>query len=487
MSTTKRSTDRYAPVPAKIPDWATVITNVEYVGTFSASGKLYRVKINADARGYRTIVALWDVLDMPSTFNRKSTLQEKQGLLAVAAMIHEAWSLLGLETQVYVAGNNSHTFDEKTRQFTIGAKEVNQCHCHTVCRGDPAREYVSGVPLRGPVPGPEFSMRGDQKGCAGNDAKVKYPDTKQTEAVANCLSNLLQCVNARNPTSFARLMHTRIEREQTARYIANWYPEELLSKKTPGVVLAFQERAREAAALAFRADDPDTHTGWTALRIMQAMMIEHQWASQLPPEYHDWAVKQMADCKYPNNVRATVKRLWMWPQQGYLPWRDVPVDSAPGKVVREACAGIIQDGVLYGLRLVDGKLYWTMTGFVHALFGDVTAARAVSQLLPECTLRPNFETSHITLVNSDVVARFKMEDIKAFVAKYSKQMADLSVTKLAHTVSLDWARFSVCLTAHLRSEMLTRLINDFNITFGTTLPVPAMHITLAVLPRALVA
>lgn len=118
-----------------------------------------------DSRGYRSIVRMFNNDLMESTFNRSFTLDDQLALgqcLQIASFIYQKVVPI---SQVFILGNNSHSFNESNRSITIGTKnEPNFLHGHIVGRGDPEHDYIQGVPLLGPIPGESFDLvHGKQK------------------------------------------------------------------------------------------------------------------------------------------------------------------------------------------------------------------------------------------------------------------------------------------------------------------------------------
>lgn len=260
--------------------------------------------------------------------------------------------------------------------------------------------------------------------------------------------------------------------ETVAAYVSRYYKDQI--PNTSGVFV-FQEEARRRTATTWNEQDKDGQLGWTAVRIVQTMLNEPNWRDQTTEEYRGVVEQELKTCKYPENVRGQVKRIWTWPLQGYLPWNDLP--AAESKAVICACRKLMHDAKF---GLVNGKLYLRIPGFVEALWSTVDMKAVLPDL--KAPLRANVETSHITLVNSDVLAKCDRKILDNLLQKYETVPVDLECTKVAHTVSLDWARFSICVTVHLQSSCLAQFISDFNSVCSANLRVPPF-ITVAIMPR----
>jgi len=132
----------------------------------------FLVKLNpTDSRGYRTIISLIHD-DMNSTFNREYNLEEITGLMHICALCAYAFKKLKFVVQIEVAGNNSQKLEENN--IVLGNEnEPSMLHAHLICRGDPRHAYITDVPLKGPIIGEIFNMRGNSLE-EGNNKKEKW-------------------------------------------------------------------------------------------------------------------------------------------------------------------------------------------------------------------------------------------------------------------------------------------------------------------------
>ncbi|WP_058518369.1 hypothetical protein [Legionella parisiensis] len=157
----------------------TSIAHVKVKGKYN-----YSVILNpTDCRGYRTIIRYLNngYSDISSALNRPYTVAEERGLNAVAAMMEQVYKNMGLIPQFAQLGNNSHYFDEKTREITIGnEEEPGMLHLHLWGRGDPEHEYIPHVPLRGPKPGLMFDLIAKSKTEPTNQYAIRW-DPKELE------------------------------------------------------------------------------------------------------------------------------------------------------------------------------------------------------------------------------------------------------------------------------------------------------------------
>ncbi|KTD01358.1 hypothetical protein [Fluoribacter gormanii] len=167
----------------------TSIAHVKLKGKYN-----YSIILNpTDCRGYRTIIRYLNDSnsDIPSALNRPYTVAEERGLNEVTAMMERVYEKMGLIPQFAQLGNNSHSFDEKTRETIIGnEEEPGMLHLHLWGRGDPEHEFIAGVPLRGPKPGLMFDLIAKSKTEPTNQFAIKW-DPKELEIALAAFKDML--------------------------------------------------------------------------------------------------------------------------------------------------------------------------------------------------------------------------------------------------------------------------------------------------------
>lgn len=126
-----------------------------YNKEFKLTFKLY---LNSfDQRGYMTILRLFSD-NINDTYNRPYTFDEVNCLYKLVPIIRGIYQDIGLIPQVYEISNTSQYFSNNN--FYIGKElEPSMLNIYFVGRGDPSKCYISDIPLEGPIPGQEFSMR----------------------------------------------------------------------------------------------------------------------------------------------------------------------------------------------------------------------------------------------------------------------------------------------------------------------------------------
>ncbi len=250
-------------------------------------------------------------------------------------------------------------------------------------------------------------------------------------------------------------------------YASVYYPA-LLTDAWP-----FQEALREREANNWDADR--SPRGWTAIDAIRNA-AGHS-TTELPPALATFIRGlDLPEETKTNNVRRAVKDVWTWPLAGYLPWVPVAIEAA--EPVTSAAQQILRD-IRPALRLVEGKVYLMLPGFTAQLWRQFPELGAVVPGLARPLVR-NLESDHVTVINSDCV--LDPAAVREWLADYAP--AGLKVTDLKHTISLDWALFSVCLVVGLASDGLAGFVAAYNERFGTKARPPSAHITVAIDPRA---
>jgi len=147
----------------------------------------YLVELNpTDSRGYRTIVGL-NAFFRQTQLNRQYSAEEKQGMLIISNIVMCAFEEFGLIPQLEVAGNNSQ-YSENFTSYCGTIEEPSILHSHIICRGDPARAYISNIKLGGPKLGQLFNMRvGKEKWQ--NESEIQEIATALRDSIKNVLNN----------------------------------------------------------------------------------------------------------------------------------------------------------------------------------------------------------------------------------------------------------------------------------------------------------
>ena len=176
------------------------------------------------------------------------------------------------------------------------------------------------------------------------------------------------------------------------------------------------------------------------------------------------------------NVRRIVKDVWTYPLKGYLPWNKISLEDEQTVIFN---ANQILESIMAVPSLVEGKIYLVLDGYRKELWKRCPGmGKMISGLLRP--LQENIETEHITLINSDVVASVPKDKLRDLLARWSDTKFTIKCTGVRHTISLDWARFGVCLVTTLECPKLEEFMNDWNKTFNSSIKISMPHITVAI-------
>lgn len=254
--------------------------------------------------------------------------------------------------------------------------------------------------------------------------------------------------------------------QEVVKYIERYYPTIQINDD-----FVYQERIRKWTAEDKEATPEEIATGWCTKKhidnTLESVMISSELRnlinekfSTLPP--------------YPENIRGPIKAILTFPMKGYLPWDEL---FGVGDILETA--SLIAKDVSCQLKIVEGKVYAMIDKFNDLLFEK---ANLKERRLLDMDLEPNSETSHITVVNSDVLCKVDQNRVMELIQEVEKEGIDIKFTAIKHTVSLDWPRFSICCVIALKSAAITNFVNSFNKEFGTKIA-PATHITFLVRNR----
>lgn len=168
---------------------------------FIATLKINRVRIGlklnqSDARGYRGIACLVaeDEAQLPSTFNRDYSIEEKLALTTALGIFASAYEKYGIIAQISIAGNNSQSVNPDGSVQIGNEKEPSLLHGHVIGRGNPEMAYIGNVTLKGPKAGFEMNLRGDGSD-EGNVGKENWKDDEMAvvaDGLATAIGQILQ-------------------------------------------------------------------------------------------------------------------------------------------------------------------------------------------------------------------------------------------------------------------------------------------------------
>lgn len=190
----------------------------------------------------------------------------------------------------------------------------------------------------------------------------------------------------------------------------------------------------------------------------------------------------IAALKAGKNVRAAVKSIWMMINNGaFIPFVSLS-DTTSASVLTKA------NRILADIRVVPfkeaGKLYLDVRGLREIVFKQLKA----DDLIPEGFVL-NIESSHVTILNSNVVALLDQNVLVTFMKEWQAGISLRAINvQLGH--SDDWPMFSGCLVIGFdfaTGSELRVFAEALNKAVGQEI-VPSKfsaHTTIAVLARAM--
>lgn len=244
----------------------------------------------------------------------------------------------------------------------------------------------------------------------------------------------------------------------TETYVRTYYPTLLAGP------WEYQEALRTQAAQNWGADPDRAPRGWTAIDA-----IRKSDKTGLPAPFLKFIeAQEIPEETKLNNVRRIVKDVWTWPIAGYLPWTPVPADLADPVI--KAAQNVIRR-IAPNLQLVDGKIYITLEGFTTELWKQFPN---LGMLIPNLTkpLIKNTEFEHISVISSDLVPE-DQGPVREWLRAY--EFKGITALDLKHTISLEWAPFSICLVVGLDCRGLVEFIDAYNKQFGARAPTIGAH------------
>ena len=234
-----------------------------------------------------------------------------------------------------------------------------------------------------------------------------------------------------------------------------------------------QELIRVLDATLGEVNSAGLQTGQNCLSIIKFLSSFEGFKNFVSPDYAEHIEQEVQKSEGKQNVREHVKKVLMYPRTGYLPW--VEFETAPQVIeeIREEA-----DEVKFKLQVVEGKVYGVCTSEkkLNELVFD-----KVKEQLP--ALRLNFETCHITIVNSNIVADIGQENVERFIQDFNHEFT-VTTGKIKSTFSEDWSRFGECYVIELECPYVDEFLTKFNEKFKKNVKI-TKHTTFAIQPRSL--
>lgn len=245
--------------------------------------------------------------------------------------------------------------------------------------------------------------------------------------------------------------------------------EKYIGERSSTRDFTFQELVRILDSTLFQIND-DGPTGKNCLKIISFLSgLEGIGISDGLRKVIDEETKKAHEKQ---NVREHVKKILKYPIEGYLPWVE---ENVPQTVLSEI--NDIAKHIRFSIGLKEGKIYALCTS--NETLTDVVFSRVNVD-----SAEKNDESSHVTIVNSNVVHDLGIDNVENFLKSYTDSFT-LETGKIKSTFSEDWSRFSTCYVIEIKSPFIEKFLKDFNCRFNTKLRV-SPHVTFAIKPRQII-
>jgi hypothetical protein len=229
-----------------------------------------------------------------------------------------------------------------------------------------------------------------------------------------------------------------------------------------------QELIRIVDATLGKVSSNGLNTGKTAIQFIKFLTEVEDMKKFVGDDFFNQMVNQVNDSKDLANTRGQVKKILMYPKFKYDPWIPVAIKNERLDLIHKELSSIE-----FTIKVKDGKIY----GVPSENISDVIY-KQLSEFIPE-SFQINSESSHITIINSDVVASIGIDKINQIVARYQDTFY-LQFGNVKSTTSV----FSECCVIEISSTYIQTFLSDINEKLSLNLK-PSTHITFATTPRSL--
>jgi hypothetical protein len=232
-----------------------------------------------------------------------------------------------------------------------------------------------------------------------------------------------------------------------------------------------QELIRIVDATLQNVSNTGLTTGQTGMKFINFLLSVDGMKEFVGNEFYEHMTTKSLDVKDGSNQRGELKSILMYPNPKYDPWVPVNIDSEKLNVIMSDL-----NSIEFNLKVVDGKIYAVPSSNINL---SEYVYIVLQNNIPK-EFKPNV-TSHVTIINSDVVAKF--QDIPEFTEGFNQSFT-LKFGNIKTTTSKDWSVFSDCMVIEIQSEFIKNFLIAFNDKYQTSLK-PSTHITFAIVPRSL--
>lgn len=233
----------------------------------------------------------------------------------------------------------------------------------------------------------------------------------------------------------------------------------------------FQELIRVVDATTATYNSEALITGYNTLDFIKLEYSKTGLKDFISPHFYQLIGEELTASKEKANVREHIKRILMYPHSTYLPWKiELKQTELPQEIIN------VMNSVYFQMQVVEGKVY-------AKCLSEVSLAEVIFDICRPEGLRANTETSHISVVTSNIVADIGIETVERFLESY-KDTFTVQPGAIKSTTSLDWSRFGKCQVLEIYSEFYEYFLKQFNSAFNRNIK-PSPHITFAIAPRSL--
>jgi hypothetical protein len=250
--------------------------------------------------------------------------------------------------------------------------------------------------------------------------------------------------------------------------------EKYLGYVTNTNVFKVQELIRVLDATIGEINPDGLVTGQNCLSIIKYLSSVEGFENFVSPDFISHIQKEVLKSESKENVREHVKKILTYPRTGYLPWIELEVNQEILKNISDDA-----EKLKFKLQIVEGKVYGVCVS--EQKLNNIVYNK-IKDHIPS-TLKLNFETCHITVVNSNVVSDIGIDIVKQFVDKYNEEFT-ITTGKIKSTFSEDWSRFGECYVIELECSYIDKFLLEFNQQFNKNIKI-CKHITFAIEPRSL--
>jgi hypothetical protein len=233
-----------------------------------------------------------------------------------------------------------------------------------------------------------------------------------------------------------------------------------------------QELSRVIDATLASVDHNGLIKGHTAMDTIKFLINRPGMEKYVGEEFFKFVNSEFEQANGKINIREHVKRIWTYPNFKYEPWNILDIDKSDVsrvKSVLKLCT--------FNPEVKDGKVFFVPNTNISNNVYNILRYYLNDDIVP------NTESSHLTIINSNIVADIGIDKVVKFVKNYDIAN-DIEFEEIKHTESYDWSVFSKCYVIAIKSDTINNFVNNFNKDFNKTVKL-SLHMTFAIKPRSI--